>query len=488
MPHPVYAALAGAVDVRAGDDIDRSHRAGEIAGGTRDCPQDSRGRRRRVRGVPRARPGSAFANTKSSPRSSTRCGSRAPTTTSFCCPPGRTTRPCARRPTVGSSGRRRHRRNHAGLRRAVHSVVPDCFGRAGRRRARRWLRPAACARTQRARARSRRRASVGYRDDDRRRPGGRGLRANTAARRTCGRAATASASARSLLARSSTPTRINRCSISQVVVVHPNQYLPETGYLACGETFVVTHERRRTPRRDRDQTVCQSERGADAATDARARTRRLGSRGHADRGISRSRTPSARRDGRPRPRCAPPLRQRPQWLRAPTYLSNYIVKLPFSALVVLPRERRSGADLRGRDARPHRRAGDDMDRGCAAMLEHGRHLPGGVGGTRPEHAAIGLAGMPRLVPHGQWTTLAAGLADATLVNADAIVDRQRAIKSEREIAQIRTGVTDRPRWHDVNCSRHDDSRRMAPRCGRDSGSANARRRRHPRDGRQAAGI
>jgi len=26
----------------------------------------------------------------------------------------------------------------------------------------------------------------------------------------------------------------------QVVVVHPNQYLPETGYLSCGETFVLT--------------------------------------------------------------------------------------------------------------------------------------------------------------------------------------------------------------------------------------------------------
>jgi Xaa-Pro dipeptidase len=26
----------------------------------------------------------------------------------------------------------------------------------------------------------------------------------------------------------------------QVVVVHPNQYLPETGYLACGETHLVT--------------------------------------------------------------------------------------------------------------------------------------------------------------------------------------------------------------------------------------------------------
>jgi Xaa-Pro aminopeptidase len=26
----------------------------------------------------------------------------------------------------------------------------------------------------------------------------------------------------------------------QVVVVHPNQYLPGTGYLACGETILVT--------------------------------------------------------------------------------------------------------------------------------------------------------------------------------------------------------------------------------------------------------
>ena len=26
----------------------------------------------------------------------------------------------------------------------------------------------------------------------------------------------------------------------QVVVVHPNQYLPETGYLACGESVLVT--------------------------------------------------------------------------------------------------------------------------------------------------------------------------------------------------------------------------------------------------------
>ncbi len=29
---------------------------------------------------------------------------------------------------------------------------------------------------------------------------------------------------------------------NQVVVIHPNQYLPETGYIACGETFLVTDD------------------------------------------------------------------------------------------------------------------------------------------------------------------------------------------------------------------------------------------------------
>jgi hypothetical protein len=28
----------------------------------------------------------------------------------------------------------------------------------------------------------------------------------------------------------------------QAVVIHPNQYIPETGYLACGETYIVNGE------------------------------------------------------------------------------------------------------------------------------------------------------------------------------------------------------------------------------------------------------
>src|SRR5262249_51970709 len=50
---------------------------------------------------------------------------------------------------------------------------------------------------------------------------------------------------------------------------------------------------------------------------------------------------------------------------------------------------------------------------------------------------IGLAGLPRLVAHDEWRRLLAGLSGATLVDAEAIVDRQRAIKSPREIVQMR---------------------------------------------------
>lgn len=30
--------------------------------------------------------------------------------------------------------------------------------------------------------------------------------------------------------------------LGQVVVIHPNQYIPETGYLACGETYLITEK------------------------------------------------------------------------------------------------------------------------------------------------------------------------------------------------------------------------------------------------------
>jgi Xaa-Pro aminopeptidase len=121
----------------------------------------------------------------------------------------------------------------------------------------------------------------------------------------------------------------------------------------------------------------------------------------------------------------------------PTYLSNYIVKLPFSALVVLPREGEpalmfEGA-TRGRAAAQATTWIEDV-RPCWNMADTCLAVLADRGLTA---ATIGLAGLPRLVPHEEWSTLAAGLARATLVEAEDVVDRQRAIKSAREIAQVR---------------------------------------------------
>ena len=121
----------------------------------------------------------------------------------------------------------------------------------------------------------------------------------------------------------------------------------------------------------------------------------------------------------------------------PTYLANYIVKLPFAALVVLPRDGEpalvfEGA-TRGRDAARATTWIDDVRpcwnvaEACLSVLEER-----GLTNTR-----IGLAGMPRLVPYEDWRQLAAGLGQATLVDAETLVERQRAIKSTREVTQMR---------------------------------------------------
>jgi len=121
----------------------------------------------------------------------------------------------------------------------------------------------------------------------------------------------------------------------------------------------------------------------------------------------------------------------------PTYLSNYIVKLPFSALVVLPREGEpalmfEGA-TRGRSAAQATTWIEDV-RPCWNMAETCLAVLAERGLTS---SVIGLAGMPRLVPHAEWSTLVEALDGATLVDAEDIVSRQRAIKSDREIAQVR---------------------------------------------------
>jgi Xaa-Pro aminopeptidase len=120
----------------------------------------------------------------------------------------------------------------------------------------------------------------------------------------------------------------------------------------------------------------------------------------------------------------------------PTYLANYIVKLPFAALVVLPRDGDAAlifqGATRGRSAARATTWIDDV-RPCWNIAETCLAV---LAERRLTTARIGLAAMPRLVPHDDWATLAGGLAGATVVSADDLIDHQRAIKSEREIAQV----------------------------------------------------
>jgi Xaa-Pro aminopeptidase len=120
----------------------------------------------------------------------------------------------------------------------------------------------------------------------------------------------------------------------------------------------------------------------------------------------------------------------------PTWLANYIVKLPFAALVVLPREGDAAlifqGATRGRDAAKATTWIDDV-RPCWNMAAE---CLAALSDRRLTRARIGLAGMPRLVPHSNWQTLTAGLAGATLVEAEDLVNRERAFKSDREIGQL----------------------------------------------------
>jgi len=120
----------------------------------------------------------------------------------------------------------------------------------------------------------------------------------------------------------------------------------------------------------------------------------------------------------------------------PTYVSNYIVKLPFAALVLLPREGElalifegaargrsaAGATTWIEDVRPCWTLADE----CLQILKE-RDLVSG---------RVGLAGLPRLMPFADWRVLTGGLEGATVIDVEPQVDALRMIKSARELAQI----------------------------------------------------
>jgi len=122
----------------------------------------------------------------------------------------------------------------------------------------------------------------------------------------------------------------------------------------------------------------------------------------------------------------------------PTYVSNYTVKLPFAALVIMPLE----GDLvlmfegstRGRSAAQATTWIDDV-RPCWNIAETCAVVLAEKGLGR---AAIGLAGIERLMPYDQLDLLRATLGGARCVDAEAFVDQIRSVKSDRELNLVKS--------------------------------------------------
>jgi len=121
----------------------------------------------------------------------------------------------------------------------------------------------------------------------------------------------------------------------------------------------------------------------------------------------------------------------------PTYISNYSTKLPFAALVILPREGELVLMFQGstrgqsaaqattwiEDSRP---CWDIAETCVAALTERGLLS-----------STLGLAGVRRLMPYDQWQKLSAAFVDGERVDAEPLVDKVRAVKSDREVARVR---------------------------------------------------
>lgn len=119
------------------------------------------------------------------------------------------------------------------------------------------------------------------------------------------------------------------------------------------------------------------------------------------------------------------------------YLSNYVIRLPQGALVVVPK---AGAlsvmfegALRGVPSVKKTtwiddiRATKDVSQECVHYFQEKNLIP----------SVIGFAGLHRLMPHHQLQFLFDSLPKCRMVNADSLIHELRIVKSPMEILQIR---------------------------------------------------
>jgi Xaa-Pro aminopeptidase len=119
------------------------------------------------------------------------------------------------------------------------------------------------------------------------------------------------------------------------------------------------------------------------------------------------------------------------------YLSNYIIRLPRGALVVVPRMGELALIFEGASRGipsvkkttwiEEVRACGDVSKECVKYLEERKPIP----------STIGLVGLRQLMPNDPFQFLCESLSQCKILDADPFLKEMRMVKSQREIDQVR---------------------------------------------------
>jgi Xaa-Pro aminopeptidase len=119
------------------------------------------------------------------------------------------------------------------------------------------------------------------------------------------------------------------------------------------------------------------------------------------------------------------------------YLSNYIIRLPRGALVVVPRKGELALIFEGASRGipsikkmtwiEEIRACGDVSKECVRYLEEKKLIP----------STIGFIGLRQLMPNDPLQFLFESLSQCKIIDADHLLKEMRMVKSHREIDQIR---------------------------------------------------
>ncbi len=117
----------------------------------------------------------------------------------------------------------------------------------------------------------------------------------------------------------------------------------------------------------------------------------------------------------------------------PCYISNYVIKMPWGALVIIPQKGEVALIFEGFSSKlsttwvKEVRAVGDVSKECIKYLEERKLIP----------STIGFVGLKQLMPHYQMHFLSESLKQSKIVHSDHIIRNMRMVKSQKESDEIR---------------------------------------------------